>query len=51
LAVDDQAKQLRLIILQNALIDLIEFLDPDEFRLPAKYGDRLPAPPGPATTA
>jgi hypothetical protein len=46
----DRAKQLRLIILQRALIDLIEYLDPDQLRLPAKYRDRLALPAEQATT-
>ncbi|GAA0904338.1 hypothetical protein [Virgisporangium aurantiacum] len=37
----DRDNQTRLIRLQNALVDLIEFLDPDRERLPAKYRDRL----------
>jgi hypothetical protein len=35
------AAQTRLIALQNRLIDLIEFLDPDRLRLPSKYRERL----------
>jgi hypothetical protein len=35
------AEQTRLIALQNRLIDLIEFLDPDRLRLPSKYRERL----------
>lgn len=38
------AGQSRLIAVQNRLIDLIEFLDPDQLRLPSKYRERL-APP------
>jgi hypothetical protein len=41
LATPDRGRHLRLIDMQNALIDLIEFLDPDQERLPAKYRDRL----------
>jgi hypothetical protein len=41
----------RLIVLQNGLIDLIEFLDPDRLRLPAKRRDRLALPSKLASTA
>jgi hypothetical protein len=37
----DPNNHIRLVVLQNALIDLIEFLDPQRFRLPAKYRERL----------
>ncbi len=40
----DRTNQARLIALQNTLIDLIEFLDPERLRLPAKYRDRLKSP-------
>jgi len=51
LAVTDHDNQVRLIALQNRLMDLIEFLDPDGLRLPAKYRDRLTlAGEQPATT-
>lgn len=36
-----RAEQSRLIALQNRLIDLIQFLDPQKQRLPAKYRDQL----------
>jgi hypothetical protein len=42
LARAERGNQTRLTRLQNALIDLIEFLDPDRQRLPAKYRDRWP---------
>jgi hypothetical protein len=55
------AAQTRLIALQNRLVDLIEFLDPDRLRLPSQYRERLapsdehaPAPtdlPAPASYA
>jgi hypothetical protein len=41
LASAERGNQVRLTRLQNALVDLIEFLDPDRQRLPAKYRDRL----------
>jgi hypothetical protein len=44
IAASDRSEQGRLIILQNRLIDLITFLDPEGWRLPAKYRDRLVAP-------
>jgi hypothetical protein len=36
--------------LQRAVVDLIEFLDPDRLRIPAKYRDRLELPTPSATT-
>jgi hypothetical protein len=42
LATAHRGNQVQLIDMQHALIDLIEFLDPDRQRLPAKYRDRLP---------
>jgi hypothetical protein len=41
LARAERGNQTRLARLQNALIDLIEFLDPDRRRLPAKYREPL----------
>jgi hypothetical protein len=40
-ATAERAEQSRLISLQNRLIDLIQFLDPQKQRLPAKYRDQL----------
>jgi hypothetical protein len=40
-ATADRPDQLRLITLQNNLIDLVEFLDPDGLRLPMRYRSRL----------
>lgn len=48
LATAERDEQVRLITLQHKLMDLIEFLDPDKLRLPAKYRDRL-APAGKRT--
>jgi hypothetical protein len=44
LAVADSTGLIRLTMLQHALVDLIEFLDPDQHRVPARYRDRLPLP-------
>ena len=44
LAASDHSKQDRLITLQNKLIDLIEFLDPEGARLPKKYRHKLDGP-------
>jgi hypothetical protein len=41
IAAAGRAKASRLITLQNRLIDLIQFLDPEQQRLPAKYRNRL----------
>jgi len=46
-----RAKQSRLISLQNRLIDLIQFLDPQKQRLPAKYRDQLSPARKPALVA
>ena len=40
-AASKRSERSRLIVLQNKLIDLIEFLDPDGLRLPANRRDRL----------
>jgi hypothetical protein len=45
LATTNPADHVRLIALQNALVDLMGFLDPDQLRLPAKYRDRLTPQP------
>jgi hypothetical protein len=42
-AATKRAEQSRLIALQNSLIDLIEFLDPQQMRLPARDRARLAA--------
>lgn len=36
-----QAERFRIVSLQNGLVDLIEFLDPQQLRLPARLRDRL----------
>jgi hypothetical protein len=41
----------RLIILQNKLVDLIQFLDPQQQRLPSKYRSRLDPPGAPSPAA
>jgi len=46
----DQAERAQLIRMQHRLVDLIEFLDPNQLRLPARLRDRL-APPGTPTPA
>ncbi len=47
IAVASRAEASRLISLQNRLIDLIQFLDPQQQRLPAKYRSRLEQAGGP----
>jgi hypothetical protein len=47
-AAADQAEQAQLIQVQNTLVDLIEFLDPEQLRLPARLRDRLTPPVLPA---
>lgn len=39
-----RSERSRLVVSQNTLIDLIEFLDPDHLRLPANRRDRLALP-------
>jgi hypothetical protein len=50
IAVAGRAEASRLISLQNRLIDLIQFLDPQQQRLPAKYRSRLEEAGGPKPT-
>jgi hypothetical protein len=50
IAVSKRSELSRLIVLQNRLIDLIEFLDPDSLRLPANRRDRLALPSKLAST-
>jgi hypothetical protein len=49
-AAADEAEQARLIKVQHTLVNLIEFLDPQQLRLPARLRDRLALPDPPAQT-
>ncbi len=50
-AASKRSERSRLIVLQNKIIDLIEFLDPDRLRFPANRRDRLVMSSEQASTA
>jgi hypothetical protein len=46
----DDSQEAQIIHLQHTLVDLIEFLDPDHWRLPGRLRDRLALPNTPTST-